>query len=109
MIAAVTRWLMAPGTVRDPSMLAELLERQPAWMARAACRGEPVELFFPVRGESAEAAKAICARCPVADECLDYAVGSYTDTGLPVIGIWGGTSGRERRQIRSARRLDQAG
>lgn len=108
MIDAVTRWLMTPGTDREFPTLDELLDA-PAWMARAACRGKPPEMFFPARGEPIEPAKAVCAGCPVADECLDYAIGSYTDTGLPVIGIWGGTSGRERRRMRAARRLDQAG
>lgn len=42
------------------------------WQARAACRGEDPELFFPLPAEDAKRAraKAICARCPVTVECM---------------------------------------
>ncbi|MGH9045344.1 MAG: WhiB family transcriptional regulator [Acidimicrobiales bacterium] len=33
-------------------------------MARAACRGEPVDTFFPQRGQSSRRAKELCAGCP---------------------------------------------
>lgn len=68
------------------------------WRARAACRGADTNLFFPERGESTAAAKAVCAGCPVASECLDYAL----DT-LEHHGIWGGLSERERRKVRRQR------
>ncbi|MBV8980855.1 MAG: WhiB family transcriptional regulator [Acidimicrobiia bacterium] len=51
--------------------------------------------FFPVRGEEARPAKAICARCLVKDQCLAYAL----DNG-DKFGIWGGLSERERRRLR---------
>jgi WhiB family redox-sensing transcriptional regulator len=44
------------------------------------------------------AAKAICARCPVAADCLAWALGA----GEPA-GIWGGTTPEERRLSRRAR------
>ena len=66
---------------------------RPAWMADAACREHPEVSFFPVRGESTGAtAKAICRRCLVRVECEAFAV----EHGE--IGIWGGTSERQRRQ-----------
>jgi WhiB family transcriptional regulator, redox-sensing transcriptional regulator len=66
------------------------------WRELAACRGMNLDMFFPERGESAEPARQVCARCPVREQCLDYAV-SNGITG----GIWGGMSERERRALRS--------
>ena len=66
------------------------------WRYRAACRSADLEVFFPGRGESAEPARQICARCPVRQSCLDYAISH----GL-VHGIWGGMAERDRRALRS--------
>lgn len=67
------------------------------WRTRAACRpgsGIDAEAFFPI-GAGAASAKKICAACPVAAPCLDdaLAAGPYS------IGIYGGTTEHERRQI----------
>lgn len=66
------------------------------WLRRAACVGEDPELFFPIGTEGPAlrdiaAAKRVCARCPVAVECLDYALGSGQ-----LSGVWGGTHEDER-------------
>jgi hypothetical protein len=53
-------------------------------------------VFFPGRGESAEPARRICARCPVREPCLDYALGNAITHG-----IWGGLAERDRRALRS--------
>ena len=45
---------------------------RPAWEARAACRGMGTDLFFPKLGDDVDPARAICARCEVGRECLDY-------------------------------------
>jgi WhiB family redox-sensing transcriptional regulator len=66
------------------------------WRELAACRGADLNLFFPGRGESAEPARRICARCPVRGPCLDYAVSNRLTHG-----VWGGLSERERRALRS--------
>ncbi len=81
-------------------MVAELTCRQ--WQALAACRGpHSGEFFPPVRGERRDEkqrrevrAKAVCSRCPVMNNCLDYAVRIRE-----VHGIWGGTNERERRVL----------
>lgn len=70
------------------------------WRHRAACRDEDSELFFPLgKGATAEAqerkAKAVCARCPVRDDCLNWALETGQDGG-----VWGGTSEDERRALR---------
>lgn len=64
-------------------------------MRGAACRGMDAELFFPHLGENTAPAKAVCAGCPVACDCLAYAL-ENRDT----YGIWGGKSERERRVLR---------
>jgi len=70
------------------------------WRHDAECRGENPELFFPVgTGDSAVyqavRAKAVCARCPVAGDCLAWALATGQDAG-----VWGRTTEEERRAIR---------
>ena len=69
----------------------------PDWHQHAACAGTDPDLFFPGRGESITGARRVCATCPVKAECLDYAIRNGE-----TIGVWGGTSERERRAMRSA-------
>ena len=73
--------------------------RSLVWQDDAHCLGLDPDIFFPEQGESAEDARAVCADCPVIDECLDYAIDTNQE-----LGIWGGTNGRERRRIAAARR-----
>lgn len=74
------------------------------WQELGACRGVDTAIFFPGQGESVAEAKAICASCIVRTECADYAL----STGQR-FGIWGGTSERDRRRLRSQlRRVDAA-
>jgi WhiB family transcriptional regulator, redox-sensing transcriptional regulator len=68
-------------------------------MADALCREHPEVKFHPGRGEPTTPAKAVCARCAVRAECLDYALSRPADQCL---GVWGGTSVRERRALRRA-------
>jgi WhiB family transcriptional regulator, redox-sensing transcriptional regulator len=70
------------------------------WAASGACRDSDPELFFPVTETGAAArqlarAKAVCAGCPVRDQCLQFAL----DSGQ-AFGVWGGTTGEERRLLR---------
>jgi hypothetical protein len=67
------------------------------WHARSACLGANPETFFPVRGdtEGVAAALAVCAECEVTAECLK-------ENLLKKDGIYGGTTGAERRKLRSA-------
>jgi WhiB family redox-sensing transcriptional regulator len=72
------------------------------WQYRAACRGEDAEMFFAPnyfeRKEEKEAreaqAKNICARCPVREECLEYALRNREPHG-----IWGGLNESERKSL----------
>jgi len=62
-----------------------------------------LNLFFPEDGHKEQAARArqICAVCPVADDCLAYALDLFIRDG-----IWGGTTERQRRPMWRARRQE---
>jgi WhiB family redox-sensing transcriptional regulator len=70
-----------------------------AWMLRAHCRGADTRAFFPSNGLGVDAAQRICRSCPVAPECLEYALEHRIEQG-----VWGGASERERRRILRQRR-----
>jgi len=77
------------------------------WVHRARCKDEDPELFFPIgtTGPAAvqiERAKAICVRCDVRAECLEWAMSTAQDAG-----VWGGLSEEERRALRRARRRSE--
>lgn len=85
--------------IADLADLAKALPPLGPWAADALCAQVDPELFYPEKGGSTTEAKAICARCPVAAECLDYAL------ALPLrhdYGIYGGTSPKQRRRLRNA-------
>lgn len=70
------------------------------WVRQARCIGVDPELFFPVGSTGPalaqqEAAKAVCAMCPVRPDCLQWALATGQDAG-----VWGGTSEEERRAMR---------
>ncbi|MBO2448639.1 WhiB family transcriptional regulator [Actinomadura barringtoniae] len=74
------------------------------WDEAASCRSLDPDLFFPVAGETVymtqiEAIRQVCAACPAASRCLEWALA----TGEPD-GIWAGTTPGERRRLRAARR-----
>jgi WhiB family redox-sensing transcriptional regulator len=72
------------------------------WTEHAVCLGDVSHLFFAppspesrdVRAKRETMAKSICARCPVKSPCLAYAL--RVDE---LLGIWGGTTEAERRQL----------
>ena len=70
------------------------------WRLRASCRSTDPDLFFPVGStglaiEQIDAAKQVCAECPVNGPCLEFALATNQDSG-----VWGGTSEEERRTLR---------
>jgi WhiB family transcriptional regulator, redox-sensing transcriptional regulator len=76
----------------------ELLELESEfWREGAACADRPEVDFFAAPDRPAEIAraKAICASCPVADDCLGFAI----ETNQPD-GIWGGYTSKERITLR---------
>ena len=70
------------------------------WMSQGRCRDVPPALFVPSDGLGVQQAQRICADCPVAEACLEYALVNRIDHG-----VWGGRSERERRRILRRRRL----
>lgn len=71
------------------------------WAQHAACLEVDPDLFFPPTGAyvAAADAKRVCASCPVAADCLEYALRRGESHG-----IWGGLSRNERAQLRAERR-----
>ncbi|GAA4890990.1 WhiB family transcriptional regulator [Saccharopolyspora cebuensis] len=65
-----------------------------------------MEAFFPDRAPDVSEirqAKAVCARCEISEACREFAVRTHQ------VGIWGGTTGRDRKEIRRARRMGETG
>lgn len=69
-----------------------------SWRSRAACRGVDPEVFFPPKGDHSAKNEALrwCQSCSVRDECLEANVHIRE-------GIYGGTTGRDRRALRRGR------
>lgn len=71
------------------------------WVTRAACRGADTAIFYhpenergPSRTRRQQRAKAVCARCPVAEKCLRWALAAREPYG-----VWGGLSAEEREAL----------
>ena len=79
------------------------------WREKAACRGliAPDYVWFPPRGRYVRTRAGatsptqrlldICNSCPVKEPCLEHAL------FFNEVGIWGGTSNRQRRAIKKER------
>lgn len=65
------------------------------WSLDAACLGIDPDIFFDIRPKIEAKALAICSRCTVHRECLDYAMKEK----LP-LGIFGRCRPAERRRLR---------
>lgn len=69
------------------------------WMKDAACTGHPVSWWFPDNEtqwmHQAREALAICHRCPVQAECLQFAIDNDDRHG-----IFGGTLPHERYALK---------
>ncbi|MGH3500810.1 MAG: WhiB family transcriptional regulator [Nocardioidaceae bacterium] len=72
----------------------------PAWTEHALCAQIGSAPFFVDKGGSAKTAKAICGRCTVRAECLEYALANEEQYG-----IWGGTSYKQRLRLLKERGL----
>ena len=76
-------------------------ESPTAWMSLGNCRNYPPAVFFPSDGVGVDRARKICnSGCPVAEQCLEYALEHRIEHG-----VWGGASERERRRILKRRKL----
>lgn len=69
------------------------------WRDHAACRDMPGQFHpHPTETEDVDACLAVCAGCPVAGPCLDFAIGTNQSEG-----VWGGMTESERRVERRRR------
>jgi WhiB family transcriptional regulator, redox-sensing transcriptional regulator len=75
-----------------------------SWMSQGACHTQDPDLFFPISATGPSTAQidralAVCHRCHVQDDCLDYALSNGVRHG-----IWGGHTEEERlRMLRTHR------
>ncbi|MFB8395419.1 WhiB family transcriptional regulator [Streptomyces yangpuensis] len=89
-----------PSAVPEPRVPARAAEDGP-WHAEAVCRRDEAGLFFaPSKEPTAarlsreEAAKRVCARCPVMVACREHAL-----LQPEPYGVWGGLTAAERRVV----------
>ena len=76
------------------------------WQFRGVCRAADAALFFhperergPARRNRDSAAKAICATCPVIQECRAHALATREPYG-----VWGGLSEDDREALYAIQR-----
>ncbi|HEX5567986.1 MAG TPA: WhiB family transcriptional regulator [Streptomyces sp.] len=85
-------------------------EQAGPWHSEAVCRRDEAGLFFaPSKEPTAarlsreQAAKRVCARCPVLIECREHAL-----LQPEPYGVWGGLTAAERRVVLARRRRRDA-
>ncbi len=74
--------------------------RTPEWQRDALCKEPEYRglAWFAQQHEPVDEAKAVCGRCLVQTECLEFALEDQT-----LDGIWGGTTRSERHKLRTGR------
>jgi WhiB family transcriptional regulator, redox-sensing transcriptional regulator len=82
----------------------------PAFFKDALCPETDPEIFFPEKGQGAflteiEQAKRVCRRCPILDQCREWAL---EEPGNTLFGVWGALTQTERMKIRAARAREAA-
>lgn len=84
----------APNFGRDDLPCRELYEEMAPFGVDPFFTDDEEVTYDPLSAR-VKAAKAACARCPVQDLCLEYALAAKVNDG-----IWGGTTPTERLNIR---------
>ena len=98
----MTASYLAGARINAPEQKFNLTIKPEEWTKDALCQEMPPDLWFPeAKGESVtNDVIAICASCPVAGACLEYALRTGQTEG-----IWGSTTPKQRARIlREARR-----
>lgn len=86
-----------PGTVLPP-----VPGTANRWRAHAACAGLEVSMFFTERTGTAH---AVCAACPVREQCLADALDAERQVSIQeIFGVRGGMSAVGRRRLLAAER-----
>lgn len=101
---------MTNGTATRPPRLGEArpAEIDASWRLDGACASRDPEDFYPEGGQrhvrqSYERARVVCAVCPVAERCLNYALDNEERHGM-----WGGHTPAEREDLLGRRRRQVA-
>ncbi len=99
---------MSKQPIRQPAWMTFQFEEM-EWVEDGLCRQVGPDLFFPSevmvgtrmeeRYRHKTEARAICRKCPVQAECLEYAL-RYDN----LHGIWGGTTPNQRTRLRRKQR-----
>lgn len=98
---------LTPSQPRRKPVVPWYAEGDIEWMAHAACADNDhgPELWFALPGRhpnAVEAAKAVCAACPVSVKCLEMALRAEAGTGYESrAGIYGGMTVQERMALGS--------
>lgn len=92
------------------SRLPDPIQESYDWQYQGACVDHDTEEFFspdaergPSRRNREEAAKALCATCPVLRECREHALRVEEPYG-----VWGGLTINERAEIINQRKQAQS-
>ena len=80
-------------------MIALAREADRTWMNNAAFRGHDPDMWYPARLPTNDTL-TVCARCPVREQCADYA-----DTHHERHGIWGGMTSEQRYRRARMRKI----
>lgn len=65
------------------------------------CAQTDPDLWFPTAvNQTGRLAKSLCLKCPWVEECLTYAL------HYDVVGIWGGTTDKERSRLRKQMKIE---
>lgn len=79
------------------------LQLPPFATNEARCAQSDPDEWFPEKGGSTRWALSICRRCPLLEECREWAI----EHNEPY-GVWGGTTAKQRDLIRLQRRAGLA-
>lgn len=71
-----------------------LVNMNESWRNKAVCRTTKTINWFDEDKHQIKMAKEACRKCPVADQCLEFAVRNQER-----FGVWGGFTPRERNKI----------
>lgn len=67
------------------------MSTDPTWRDRAACRGTNPALFYDPHPAAIDAARTVCAGCPVQHACAAHALAAGEE-----FGVWGGLAADDR-------------
>lgn len=94
---ALQSYMPQPPLTRTESMpSASVSTLSLLWDEGAACAGKPTDMFYgsegPMSMKQVNAARAICATCPISAECLMFSL-----VNREPYGVWGGVPAPARR------------